>query len=183
MLDIGLASFFGYNIISHYISELGSTAVLPFPLFHDAIAFLGGFITMISNFYYLKHLKIQYRHSKCSKIFTKLGFFSGILGALGYIALGIFSLDRGGSGGMFHGIAMGCSFIGFISSIFFYSLNIILTHKCNLKRVGGYGIIFPIICLLLFAFTNHPLAEWIVLFSILVFILFFDYYIFLKGKS
>ena len=176
--DIAFATCFGYTITSHYISELGTAAVIPFPLFHDSIAILGGCITVLSNFYYFKRLKVQYRRSRSSKVFVKLGFGSGILGAIGYIFLGIFSLDRGGPGGAFHGIAMGCSFGGFIGGIFLYSLNIILTHKCKLKHVGWYGMTFPVMCLVVFMCLGLPLTEWLLLGSILLFLLPFDYYMF-----
>ena len=66
---------------------------------------------------------------------------------------------------------MGFSFGGFLISIFFYGLNNVLTHECNLKKVGMYGITFPLICFVLYASTNNPLTEWILLCSILSFYL------------
>lgn len=179
ILDVILASVFGYNIAFHYISELGNSNIIPFPLFHDAIAVLGGIVTMFSNFYFAKRLKRQFRPSKCSRVFVKIGFVSGVIGAIGYIFLGIFSLDRAGPGNIYHGLAAFFSFGGFIVSIFFYSLNIVLTHRCMLKHIGLYGITIPLVCVLLFLLTNTPLAEWILLYSILLFLLPFNYYIFL----
>jgi len=169
--NIILASLFGYNILTNYISELGKSSIIPFPFFNDGIAILGGIITVFSNLYFIRKLKTQYRPSRCSKAFVKLGFLSGIIGAVGYIFLGVFSLDRAGPGELYHGISMGFSFGGFLFSIFFYSLNLVLTHNCNLKRVGFYGIFFPLICFTWYALTNNPLAEWIALYSILMFYL------------
>ncbi|MHA1671497.1 MAG: hypothetical protein ACTSV5_13105 [Promethearchaeota archaeon] len=169
--NIILASFFGYNILTNYISELGKSSIIPFPFLNDGVSILGGIITVFCNFYFVRKLKTQYRPSQCSKVFVKLGFISGIIGAVGYIFLGIFSLDRAGPGEWYHGASMGFSFGGFIFSIFFYSLNLVLTHECNLKKVGLYGITFPLICFAWYALTNNPLAEWISLYSILVFYL------------
>ncbi len=178
IFDIILASMFGYNIVVHYISELGASHLIPFPLFHDSVAILGGIVTIFSNFYFAKRLRTQYRPSQCSRVFVKIGFASGLAGAIGYIFLGIFSLDRAGPREIYHGLASGSAFGGFILSIFFYSLNILLTHRCRLKRVGFYGITIPLLCMLLFVLTHAPLAEWILLYSILLFLLPFSYYIF-----
>lgn len=176
--NIILASLFGYNILTNYISELGKSTIIPFPFLNDGVSIFGGIIMVFSNFYFVRRLKNQYRPSRCSKIFVKLGFLSGIIGAIGYIFLGIFSLDRAGPGELYHGASMGFSFGGFLFSIFFYSLNNVLTHKCNLKKVGVYGITFPFIFLVLYGSTNNPLAEWILLYSIVAFFLTLDYYIF-----
>ncbi len=177
-IDIILASMFGFTIVNNYISELGKASVIPFPLFHDSIAILGGVITIFSNLYFFRRLKTQYRPSKCSKEFVKIGLASGVVGAVAYIFLGIFSLDRAGPGEIYHGISMALSFGGFILSIFFYSLNIFLTHNCALRRVGIYGFTFPIVALIIYFLNVIPLTEWILFYSILAFYLPFDYYVF-----
>lgn len=178
ILDIILASILGFNIMNNYISELGKGSIISFPLFHDSIAILGGANTFFSNIYFIHRLKKQFRPSKCSKVFVWFGFNSGLIGAIGYIFLGIFSLDRAGPGEIYHGLAMGFSFGGFIFSIFFYSLNIFLTHNCALKKIGVYGFTFPIIALIIYGLNANPLTEWILLYSILAFFLPFYYYIF-----
>lgn len=174
--NVILASFFGYNILDNFISDLGSLVVIPFPLFYDIISIYGGIISIFSNFYIIK--KFKRNLSFISKFFLEIGFLSGIIGALGYIFLGIFSLDRGGPGEVYHGIAMGFSFAGFLTSIFFYSLYLFLTHKSGLKRVGIYGFTFPIIAVIIYGFIIIPITEWIVLCSILMFLLLFNYYIY-----
>ena len=171
VVNISIASLFGYTIFSNYISDLGKSSIIPFPFFNDIVSIFGGMLTIFSNLYLVCRLKTQYRPSKCSKEFVKVGFLSGIIGAIGYVFLGIFSLDRAGPGQWYHGASMGFSFGRFLFSIFFYSINMVLTHKCHLKKVGIYGMIFPLIFLLLYAFTNYPLAEWMLLCSILVFYL------------
>ena len=171
VVNISMASLFGYTVVTNYISDLGKGTIIPFPSMSDGISIFGGVITILSNFYLIRKLRTQYRPSKCSREFVKLGFLSGIIGAFGYIFLGVFSLDRAGPGQWYHGAAMGVSFGGFLVSIFFYSITMVLTHECRLKKVGAYGMSFPFIFLALFACTNHPLAEWLLLGSILAFYL------------
>ena len=172
------ASFFGYNIVTNYISELGMRSLIPFPHLNDFIVILGGTISLFSNFFFVHRLKTQYRPNRTSKVFIWLGFTAGIIGAVGYIFLGIFSLDRAGPGELYHGLSMGFSFGGFLTSIFFYSLNLFLTHNCSLKKVGIFGFTFPIIAIIVYGLVLNPLTEWIVLWSILAFLLPFYYYIF-----
>ena len=171
VVNISMASLFGYTVLTNYISDLGKRSVIPFSFMSDGISIFGGMITILSNLYLVRKLKTQYRPSKCSKEFVKVGFLSGIIGAIGYIFLGVFSLDRAGPGQWYHGAAMGFSFGGFLVSIFFYSITMVLTHECRLKKVGAYGMTFPFMFLVMFACTNHPLAEWLLLGSILVFYL------------
>lgn len=175
--NVILASFFGYSIHTNFISELGSALVIPFPQFYDFIVIFGGIFTVFSNFYILK-FKFQSNPSLLSKIFLKIGFLSGLIGAIGYIFLGIFSLDRAGPGELFHGLAMGFSFSGYLVSIFFYSLCLFLTRHPGLIKVGIYGVSFPIISVIIFGFFIIPITEWILLYSILSFLLPFYYYIY-----
>ncbi|MBY9003854.1 MAG: hypothetical protein KGD73_07770 [Candidatus Lokiarchaeota archaeon] len=173
--NILLASFFGYNILYNYISELGYSRIVPFPFLNDGVTIFCGMIMFFSHFYYVHQLKIQYHISRYSIVFMTLGFLSGIIGALGYFFLGIFSLDRAGPSDLYHGISMGFSFSGFLISIACYSLIFVFTRNCHLKKVGLYGLTFPFICFIVYSLTNTPLAEWILLFSIIGFFLAFIY--------
>ncbi|MHA1190882.1 MAG: hypothetical protein ACTSP9_01130 [Promethearchaeota archaeon] len=173
IVNILLASFFGYNILNNYISELGYSRIIPFPFLNDGITIFCGMIMFFSHFYYVHQLKIQYHLSRYSIVMMVLGFLSGIIGALGYFFLGIFSLDRAGPSDLYHGISMGFSFSGFLISIAFYSLIFVLTRNCRLKKLGLYGLTFPLICFIVYSLTNNPLAEWILLFSIIGFFLVF----------
>jgi hypothetical protein len=175
--NIILASFYGYSIFTNYISELGDSRIIPFPFLNDGITIFCGIIMFFNHFYYVHKLKIQYHLSKSSKIFMRLGFLCGIIGAVGYLFLGIFNLDRAGPNILYHAISMGFAFTGFLVSIAFYSLAFFLIHNSNLKKLGLYGLIFPFICFIVYSPTNNPFAEWIVLFSIISFFLVFTYYI------
>jgi len=137
--NVFISSFFGFNLVMNYISDLGSKKVIPFPYFHDLICVFGGLITLPGNYFVRKKLRVQYKNAKHSILFLEIGVFSGIIGNVSYIFLGIFSLDRSGPGQLYHGIIAFISFAGYIISIFFFSVNIILSHRCKLKNLGVFG--------------------------------------------
>ena len=161
-----------------YISDLGSKKVIPFPYFHDLTCVFGGLISLPTNYFVRKKLRVQYKHSKHSILFLEVGVASGIVGNVSYILLGVFSLDRAGPGQIYHGIIAFSSFGGFIISIFFFSLNIVLSHKCKLRNLGKLGLVVPILMFILYCVITIPLIEWFLLTSIVLFMLFLDYYIF-----
>jgi hypothetical protein len=111
-------------------------------------------------------------------LFVEFGVALGLIGNIGYVFLGVFSLDRAGPGDIYHGIITFISFGGYILSIFFFSLNIVLSHKCKLKNLGLFGLIVPIALLVAYCTTTNPLIEWFLLSSILLFLLLLDYYVF-----
>lgn len=176
--NVLFSSFFGFNLTTNYISDLGSKKVIPFPYFHDLICVFGGLISLPTNFFVRKKLRVQYKNSKHSILFLELGVVSGIVGNVSYIFLGVFSLDRAGPGQIYHGIIAFISFGGFIISIFFFSLNLVLSHRCKLKNLGTFGLVVPILLFMLYCAISIPLIEWLLLSSIVLFMLFLDYYIF-----
>lgn len=178
VIDVMISSFFGFNLIMNYVSDLGSKKVIPFPYVHDLICVFGGFISLPNNFFVRKKLRVQYKNSKHPIFFLEVGVLSGIVGNVGYILLGVFSLDRGGPGQIYHGITAFISFGGYVISIFFFSLNIVLSHKCKLKNLGAFGLVAPILLLFLFCMITTPLIEWLLLSSIVLFMLFLEYYVF-----
>ena len=178
VLNVLLSSFFGFSLTVNYVSDLGSKNFIPFPYVHNLICVFGGVVSLPVNFFVRKKLRIVYKSSKHSVLFVELGVVLGIIGNIGYIFLGIFSLDRGGPGGIYHGIITFISFGGYIVSIFFFSLNIVLSHKCKLKHLGLFGLIVPIALLFAYCATTIPLIEWFLLSSILLFLLLLDYYVF-----
>ncbi len=178
VLNVLLSSFFGFSLITNYISDLGSKNFIPFPYIHDLICVFGGIVSLPVNFFVRKKLRIVYKSSKHSVLFVEFGVALGIIGNIGYIFLGVFSLDRAGPGGIYHGIIAFISFGGYILSIFFFSLNIVLSHKCNLKNLGLFGLIVPIALLFAYYALTIPLIEWFLLSSILAFLLLLNYYVF-----
>ena len=178
--NVLISYFFGFNLATNYISDLGSRRVIPFPYFHDIICVFGGLISLPANFFVRKKLRIRYKDSKHSLLFVELGVALGLVGNVGYVLLGVFSLDRAGPGQIFHGIIALLSFTGYITSIFFFSLNIVLSHKCRLKNLGAFGLVIPIFLSVLYLAISIPLVEWALLSSIVLFMLILDYYVFKK---
>ena len=178
ILNILLSSFFGFSLIRNYISDLGSKKFIPFPYIHDLICVFGGVVSLPVNFFVRKKLRIVYKSSKHSVLFAEFGVVLGIIGNVGYVFLGVFSLDRAGPGDIYHGVIAFISFGGYIFSIFFFSLNIVLSHKCRLKHLGLFGLIVPTALLFTYCAITVPLIEWLLLSSILLFLLFLNFYVF-----
>ncbi|MFX1447127.1 MAG: hypothetical protein ACFFCG_03185 [Promethearchaeota archaeon] len=178
VINVLFSSFYGFNLITNYISELGSKKVIPFPYFHDLTCVFGGLITIPTNYYAKKKLCVQYKKSKHSIFFLEVGVVFGIVGSVSYIFLGVFSVDRAGPGQIFHGLTAFLSFGGYIISIFFFSLNIILSHKCKLKNLGAFGLVVPVLLVCLYSIITKPVIEWFLLSSIAFFMFFLEYYIF-----
>jgi hypothetical membrane protein len=178
VMNVIISSFYGFNLTDNYISDLGSKKVIPFPYFHNLTCVFGGLICLPTDYYVRKKLRIRYKESKHSILFLELGVVTGIVGNVSYIFLGVFSLDRGGPGQIYHGTIAFISFGGYIISIFFFSLNIVLSHKCKLKHLGAFGLVVPLLIVVLYCVISTPLIEWILLSSIVVYMLFLEYYIF-----
>jgi len=178
VLNVLLSSFFGFSLTLNYVSDLGSKNFIPFPYIHNLICVFGGVVSLPVNFFVRKKLRIVYKSSRFSLLFVELGVTLGVIGSVGYMFLGVFSLDRAGPGDIYHGIITFISFGGYIFSIFFFSLNIVLSHKCKLKNLGFFGLVVPIAFLFAYCFLTIPLIEWFLLSSILLFLLLLDYYVF-----
>ncbi len=178
VLNILLSLFFGFSLTSNYVSDLGSKSIIPFPYIHNLICVFGGMVSLPINFFVRKKLRIAYKISKHSALFAEFGLALGIIGNIGYVLLGVFSLDRAGPGDIYHSIISSISFGGYIFSIFFFSLNIVLSHKCRLRRLGLFGLVVPASLLFLYCVISIPLIEWFLLSSILVFLLLLNYYVF-----
>ena len=88
------AYFFGYNVLAHYISDLGREAIFPLFWLHDSLCVFAGLISVPVTVSFSKKLKIRYKDSKHSLLFAKIGLITGVLGNLGLVFVGIFSLDR-----------------------------------------------------------------------------------------
>lgn len=175
------AYFFGYSFFTHYISDLGREAVFPFSWLHDAFCVFAGLISVPVTVSFSKKLKVRYKNSKHSTLFAKIGLVSGITGNLGLVFVGIFSLDRAGPEQIYHGISAFFAFSGIVVSIFFFSLNIVLSHNCALKKLGAFGLIVPLALFVLNFAIAIPIIEWILYYSIIAFLLVLDCYVF-KNK-
>jgi hypothetical membrane protein len=174
------AYFFGYSVLTHYISDLGRQAVFPFSWLHDVFCVFAGSISVPVTVSFSKKLKVRYKDSKHSLLFTKIGLVSGVFGNLGLVFVGIFSLDRAGPGHSYHGISAFFAFAGIVVSIFFFSFNIVLSHKCALKKLGAFGLVVPLALFVLNCVIAIPIIELILYYSIIAFLLVLDCYVFKK---
>jgi len=177
-LNVLVSLFFGFSPLSNYISDLGSIIFIPFPYIHNLICVFGGMVSLPVNFFVRKKLQITYKSSKYSALFAEFGLVLGVIGNIGYVLLGVFSLDRAGPGDIYHGVISFISFGGYIFSIFFFSLNIVLSHKCKLKHLGLFGLVVPASLLFLYCLISIPIIEWFLLSSILAFLFLLNYYTF-----
>ena len=162
VLSLMVASRFGYNILANTISDLGSSNITPFPFIFDIACIIAGIITIPYNLFLHHRSKIS-SSKRVVHITSYCGVIWGIIGGLGYLFLGVFSSDRGGPNGMLHGLCAFLSFLGFVLSIFFFSVQFVYRKGGISKIFGVCGLLIPIIVNLI---QLTPLLEWVLLLSI-----------------
>ncbi|KKM25546.1 hypothetical protein LCGC14_1593920 [marine sediment metagenome] len=95
----------------------------------------------------------------------------GIIGAIGYIFVGVFNIDRGGPNGIYHYLFAVVLFGGFIISISTFSLYILI-YKIKFPKIYAiFGLIVPFLSVIMWRITEILLFEWIAFFSILGFLM------------
>ena len=155
-LSIYLANIFsGYNLIFNVISDLGRYNATTTPIVFDITCILGGMI-MLPFF-----LKISHKIAKSNNMISKVVFIFGIIGACGYILLGIFSLERGGPDEMIHRISALFAFGGFILATSTLGYYMIKQRSPKLRYFGYFGMFFPIIMIILWDISLISLFEWL----------------------
>ncbi len=174
---------FKYEIWNHAVSKLGSRIFTPFPSIFDSSCILAG-LTSLPFYVFLKNkfknIKSINLHSRINHELLRCGVVSGVIGGLGYFFVGIFSLDRSGPDSILHNLFAGCTFGGFVFSIFFFSLYIIFFNNKVPKMCGIFGLFSPIIIFILYCILLLPILEWILLLTILVFLVPLTFWTFLK---
>ncbi|MFW9827394.1 MAG: DUF998 domain-containing protein [Candidatus Thorarchaeota archaeon] len=178
----------GYTIWDNWISDLGSNDHTPAPILYDIACILAGTMTIPLTFYMEKLLAplpktTQLRTQHYSRLRFRLSSFAflfSIIGNFAYIGVGIFSADRDyewlqvlGQGP--HGIMSYLAFGGFTFAAFFMGWLVVLYDTKIPKILGIYGILGPLIVTILNLIyggsTLGPLLEWMLLFSILLWII------------
>ncbi|MFX0070546.1 MAG: DUF998 domain-containing protein, partial [Candidatus Hermodarchaeota archaeon] len=164
----------GYNIFDNWISDMGSFNHTPLPYFLDYGAMITSILIIPAIYYMEQRLapnpielgefpRMRYRLSS-------LGSFSMFTGFFGFFMVGLFSEDRTTALGL-HMFFSYVVFGGLVFSSLFYGL-LITFYKTEIpKIIGVYAIFGPFIVgyLILIYFT--PLFEWILLFSILIWLI------------
>ena len=187
IIGVIIAAFFdpdGYTIWDNWISDLGSINHTPAPFLYDIACIIAGTMTIPFTYYMEKLLAPLPKSSKLrgghySRLRFRLSSFAflfGIIGNFGYIGVGIFSADRDfdflkvlGEGP--HGIMSYLAFGGFTFGAFFMGWLIVLYDTKIPKILGIYGIFGPLIITILNLIYGTPLLEWMLLFSILIWII------------
>ncbi|MGV9197906.1 MAG: DUF998 domain-containing protein [Promethearchaeia archaeon] len=165
-----------YFIWTNWISDLGGSPYTPAPFLYDIACILAGLLTLPLTFYLESKFAPIPENSKdlikCSRLRFRLAsyaFFFSIIGNLGYIGVGIFSEDRNYFS--LHGITSSLAFGGFSLGAFFLGWMIILYIRDLPNWLGVYGIFGPLTVIILFGIFSDPLLEWLLLFSILAWII------------
>jgi hypothetical membrane protein len=174
----------GYTIWDNWISDLGSLDHTPAPILYDIACIVAGSMTLPLTFYMEKLLAplpertqlTELHYSRLRFRLSSFAFLFSIIGNLGYIGVGIFSADRDyefleilGEGP--HGLMSYLAFGGFTFGAFFMGWLIVLYNTKIPKILGVYGIFGPFITAIVNLIDSTPLLEWMLLFSILIWII------------
>ena len=185
----------GYTIWDNWISDLGSFDHTPAPILYDIACIIAGSMTIPLTFYLEQLLaplpnRANLREQHYSRLRFRLSSFAflfSIIGNLGYIGVGIFSAERDyeslsilGEGP--HGIMSYLAFGGFTFGAFFMGWLIVLYSTKIPKILGIYGISGPLTVSILNLIDSTPLLEWLLLFSILIWIIPISVIILLKPE-
>ncbi|MFX0041218.1 MAG: DUF998 domain-containing protein [Candidatus Heimdallarchaeota archaeon] len=173
-----------YTIWENWISDLGSINDTPAPYLYDIACILAGTLTIPLTFYMEKLLaplpgEAKMRgghHSRLRFRLSSYAFMFSIIGNFAYIGVGIFSADRDYD--FLSVLEMGphklmsyLAFGGFTFGAFFMGWIIVLYDTKIPKILGVYGILGPLIVAILNLIGSTPFLEWLLLFSILAWII------------
>lgn len=175
VLSLFLIGLYGINPFSplvNLISDLGSNAYSPIPYLFDIACIWAGFLSIPISLYIFRYLRKKTNPEidngrKSQKRFKLINLFiliSGILGDIGFIGIGIFSIDRNPYN--IHFLFASFLFVGYYISAFLIGiLYLLFDIKIN-RFIALYGflasIITFIIVLILGLFQIYlVIFEWI----------------------
>ncbi|MFX1321396.1 MAG: hypothetical protein ACFFAQ_07105 [Promethearchaeota archaeon] len=171
----------GYNLFQNYISDLGSVYFTPAPYIFNSIVIITSVIT-IPIFMYLeevlcstlnKNIKIILS-SKSTKIITKIGKITFLLGSMGLFGIGIFNEDFPIN--QVHILFATLAFGGFTLGGVIAGFLIIMKKTIIPKLIGYYMTFYSLGLILLRLFHFLPLItlsfiEWSWFLGILIWLL------------
>ncbi|MEX2682970.1 MAG: DUF998 domain-containing protein [Candidatus Sigynarchaeota archaeon] len=168
----------GFSIGIDAPTALGSVAFTPAPWLFDAFCIVIGVLAIPAVYYFEKQLaplpdQLGGDLSRPRYKLTTYGLVLGILGSFGFVILGIFSRDRPVKAGHYtvpvfaYAEIAGC--IAFALAFMCIGECILLYETGHPKVLGLYGLLGPFIALVAWAATRTALAEWLVLFAIIAF--------------
>ncbi|MEJ2293734.1 MAG: DUF998 domain-containing protein [Candidatus Lokiarchaeota archaeon] len=177
----------GYSILTNWISDLGGSPHTPAPYLYDIACIMAGVLTIPFTFYMEnllaplpKRERPQIHYSRMRFRLVSSAFLFSLIGSIGYIGVGIFSEDRDYYN--LHSITSSLAFGGFILGAFFMGWTIVLYDTKISKLLGIYGLIGPLTTIIIYLLINNPLWEWILLFSILAWIIPLSLIVFTKEE-
>lgn len=167
----------GYNIFENYISDLGSFKYTDFPYLWD----FGQMIcasSMIPAAFYLQKMFSTYSRndgdakedSKARRFLSYLCFISMFIALIGMFMAGLFSEDRTTALGL-HLIASYIDFGGLALASLFFGIAITFYPSPVPRPFGIFMMIVPPIACGVFFTTFNKLSEWILMFSIMVWLI------------
>ncbi len=166
----------GYSILTNWISDLGGSPHTPAPYLYDIACIVAGTFTIPFTFYMEnllaplpKRKGPQIHFSRMRYRLVSSAFLFNLIGSVGYIGVGIFSENRNYYN--LHTITSSLAFGGFTLGAFFMGWVIILFNTNIPKLLGLYGILGPLTTIIIFLMVSNPLWEWMLLFSILAWII------------
>ncbi|MFX1295426.1 MAG: hypothetical protein ACFFD2_11330 [Promethearchaeota archaeon] len=174
-----------YNIISNWISDLGSFDYTPTPYLFDSWCIITGPLIIPLIFYLEKNIApipqkaedLPAPHRWIYRL-SGLDFFFNILGCISFVLIGIFSEDR--SFGLHYPISY-LTFGSFAFGALFMGLTIFIAQQDIIPKpfnyiLGVYGIIAPFSVGILTVFNEIPFMEWMTFISVLVWLLFLTFF-------
>ena len=190
IIGIIVAAYFdpdGYSLVTNWISDLGGSPHTPAPYLYDIACIVAGTLTLPFAFYMENLLaplpKRELSHIHYSRMRFRIvssAFLFSLIGSIGYIGVGIFSENRDYYN--LHTINSSLAFGGFTLGAFFMGWTIVLYDTKIPKLLGIYGIIGPLTIIFIFLLINNPLWEWLLLFSILAWIVPLSLIVFTKEE-
>jgi len=178
LLFLGLFTgiFYGYSMIETSMSYLGTIRTTPLPLLFNLSCIFGGLVTILTVIVVEKKL-VSEQYPKAIKIFNKLGLLIGIMAGIGTVFVGVFHMDFSQ---VLHNIATGFAFGGLIFTTAVFGISLIL-YQTKISRISGsFGLIIPGLMLLGWGFFKIAIFEWLMLFSVLLFLIPLGFQIFRK---
>jgi hypothetical protein len=167
----------GYNILENYISDLGSFDHTPFPYLWDFGQMICACFMIPAAFYvqklfftYSKKEEDRKENSKPRLILSYLCFISMCISLLGMFMAGLFSEDRTTAWNL-HLIASYIDFGGLALTSLFFGMNSTFYPSLIPRPLGVFMMILPPTACVIFFRTFNIFSEWILMFSIMVWII------------
>jgi len=186
LIGVFIAYFLGpesYNIWYNYISDLGSLRYTPTPFLLDISAMITSILFIPIFVYFSSLLYKDYKHSSgyfgkifsiITKILSIIGLFFLFLASIGFFGIGLFSEDRTTELGLHLKFSV-LVFGAFALAAIYNGLVIMFKDTIFYKIIGVFMFFATPTMAILFvinpASLSKPFIEWMILFSIMIWII------------